>query len=679
MSKRTTTVDVKINEERERVLDDLDEIFGSPSDDETSEHHHHNAINYNNLNNTRRKDPYKIDSGFGKFSLKARLLFVFLVLVVLMGCGYVSIRMNKSKSEIVGKENILVVPDGPSSTLNNFERADYTQITNRIRHLVVNQYASTSGVGGLIDPTNDKISHKQQNEELYSKLRFHNSAHHGNGQSIDFSQASFVMENVCMNKKGDLIFYTTQGLYDSVYKQLFGITHNEKVISFLQTWRSGKRGSVNLNFMFKKTNKDFNFIQNPTIAMNRYAAGSLAHFFNDNLIALNELIYKFDLDVKDLAILFMDEIIYERGVKEDSSCETSPSRQVHLQHQVNVKTGKHLFCAEEMSTYHGKKKEAIQQSLQWTQIFSTQPILQKCSYKIEKREMKISEQPSSQLIYRIEKAPCPMDDPESKRPTSMIFSEEKAILDRNQVDICFKKLVFGVGERSISFGKNYGKYRDISIQLLRKRIISNLGLLGGGKPKKTIKIVVLGKLTTHESNNIFNSKELEKKLENLAQEKFMIDLGYSVQIIPLDVSSATSSGLYGKNEENSLIQMVRFFSSVDVFITNSGSASYWSLFMPENSHLIITPFCPRQKQAAADGANKVGASKQPSENKQSCHEPSSSSLAFHHSLSHMQVLSLTQEDVKASHFTESDPLGQVEIDIERVYNKISKLVESRFI
>src|SRR3989338_537015 len=89
-------------EERYRVLDDLNDVFGTFSDDEDIESgrnstgsRNNSTMGVRNSGNTK-KDPYKVDSGFGKFSLRSRLFIMSIIFLIMLIMVYVSFRINSA-------------------------------------------------------------------------------------------------------------------------------------------------------------------------------------------------------------------------------------------------------------------------------------------------------------------------------------------------------------------------------------------------------------------------------------------------------------------------------------------------------------------------------------------------------------------------------------------------------
>ncbi|KAL9653331.1 hypothetical protein ABK040_001967 [Willaertia magna] len=436
--------------------------------------------------------------------------------------------------------------------------------------------------------------------------------------------SSFYFENLCITKKGEFTFHTKDQhvinfLQNHIYKKGNELISNfdNIPISFTQNWINGDRGAFKLKIVndeIPTENSRVKFVEKTVLLMNRYASGNVGHFLVDNLAGSIELFKKYNIPLNDWMFLYLDEINYkDLSPNKDMSCSHNEKEQSTLL-AINPFTGKQLFCKEEMSSYLYDKKLSVTFSLLLSQIITKNtPILQKCNYDIlDNLQNSLQNNLQNNLfLTNVERAPCPRDDFYNKNRNKNIFVKDynEFLQKENEIQICFKKVIFGTGDRHFVENKEKSKFREITLLNLRKTILKNLNLyknIKNSKNRKTINIGIHVKsLNSKHGSTIYNLENLIKTLQETLQKNVKLQK-IEIKIIPIILEKLT------------ILEQVNLFTKIDIFITTPGSASYYSLFMPENSHLIYTPVCITKK-----------------ENDFYCFQPT---IHVHFTMSHLQVI-----------------------------------------
>ncbi|KAL9657187.1 hypothetical protein ABK040_011409 [Willaertia magna] len=424
--------------------------------------------------------------------------------------------------------------------------------------------------------------------DIYSKLKIHNHLIYYND---DYSYASLHLQNVCLNYKGELIYLTTTELYEEYFKNILKIVNGEKVVGFIQNWLNGDRGAIKLNFLFldkylnklnkneelNKLFKNVKMIEKPTLMGLRYASGNVGHMLVDNLAGFIELIKKFNFNPQDILYLYMDEIFYKDYSTNigDFTCENknNPNIEKTLQAEllaINPKSGKPFWCKEEMSSYTYSKDLSVKFSLQWTRILQNKYFtLQKCTYDvIYNKDEDINKE--VRQIHVIERAPCPRDDIKN-RNTKMEMTKEEYLKKGNELNVCFKDLLLGTGERTFVKSRDFARNRELALFYLRKEILKNIGVLQNTikniKDKEIIKIGIHDKpfagshgCTIGNINEIINYLKLELTMDKIIPNNLQNNnlKRRRIEILPI------------KLEEYNLIEQVKLFSEIDLYISTPG-------------------------------------------------------------------------------------------------------------
>ncbi|KAL9647273.1 hypothetical protein ABK040_012624 [Willaertia magna] len=541
-----------------------------------------------------------------------------------------------------------------NNKLNNYllskDNIKQTKFQEKYRNFILNDLLS-SGEDFL---SNEELlnllfttpsQYKSLQKTVYSKIKYHNTFIIDDKQN-DLSRASFMLENVCVNHKGELLFFTTNELYDNWLGRLF-----ERPVGSVQAWRAGDRGGIKLTFLKKEIPKrqidgtEIKWYTTPTLMMVRYAVGNVGHVISDNLIAMYETIKKFNYNPNDVSIFYLDEIHYPEE-------ETDPTCKNKLTAQIYVPYFGHI-CSYELAAYKYSKKDSIKYSLQFTQLLSKKPILQRCSYKTNFND----------TIFKIEKAPCPIDNDFSneKRPLTIdIPNYLTRELFNDKIQVCFKKLFFGVGDKTMILHQELTKFRELGAQGFRKHMLKNLNLEKNIKKvnyKKRIRIGIHEKsIKGRHGNLIFNIKDLSKHLASLDWNSVFPQVE-KVEVIPIVL------------ENLNIIEQIELFSTINIYISTVGSGSVYSIFMPDDSYLIYTPEC----QGDVSGF-KLVKGEQTITRKFTCKHPV---IHFHSNLVHLTVLDASPHVMSCNYRDEfiCDPV----LNIDGIRNEIIKAIQMKLL
>ncbi|KAL9648396.1 hypothetical protein ABK040_010558 [Willaertia magna] len=555
---------------------------------------------------------------------------------------------------------------GSTTSMNNGN----TNNNNNINNHNINIQMSPSTTNTVQAPT-------------YSNFRYHNTYLFyppTNTAEHDLTPSSWMLENVCMNYLGELLYFEEKEntkLSPILQKFLYDTFDEKKYVGTIQAWKRGIRGSVSVKTVHQSIPKQTialdgrvvptTWIEKPVLATVRYAAGNIGHFLADNLAPNYELIAKFGIDPKEVVVFFMDEVFY-RPCSPDASDTYGWS---------------HNLCPEYMSSFFFNKTQAVMNSLQWTHLMTRQPVLQRCTYKVYERQSTFGTElfepkETNHMIFRVESAPCPLDDKfttttttnagtgvagstmnRKKRSSTVELGSDELYKLRDSNAICFKKLIFGVGDRALIPNRTNTRFRELALLGLRKVLLDNLGL--PKKKKRGDKIIVAIQDKSKEiqpSNTLFAVDEIANYIrvriqrDSLLRDK--LKLGVPIEVVTVKI------------EKMNLIEQVEFFSQVDVYITTIGSGSFYSLFMPEGSFLLYAPECTRHPSAP--------------EQEFQCKHPI---MYVHTSMSHMSVVDITST-VKGCKYKEEingvvkegEPCAIV-FDISAIYREVLHAVISR--
>jgi len=516
-----------------------------------------------------------------------------------------------------------------------------------VKQSVLNQIQTNGGR----DLVNDlKIASRREfsQKKTHSKFRYHNT--YLAIERSDTTQSSWLFEDVCMNHKGEIVFFVDWKIKDlslQLQEHLYKAYENRKNIFSVQGWRRGERGLTNVKV---HVNEDLNdeemqstphtvpWIEKPVVAVNRYSTGNIGSMIADNLVSWYELIGKFGFDASEVIPLFMDEIYYR-------NCEIDTTDPVAVENNM---------CSGYQASFFTNKTQAVLNSLQWVHLMTKQPVLQRCSYRVfegglEENGDKLD---SQHLVYRVESAPCPLDDKfseNSKARTTMLEVEPGFNKDKDTLpNVCFKKLIVGVGDRAMTLDRNFAKFRELPILRLRETIMDNLSLSKKTNPHGKLIVAIHDKPTEGSISNLHSLMVfLKDKINNEPMlTKYGIGYGQDRQVELIAVEL----------QKLNLVEQIELFSSIDVYISSNGYGSFLSLFMPDDSFLLYAPECSRP------GADVSG--------EYVCTQPS---IYFQTSLPHMSVVDI-QYAVRDCKYRNSPPtekeLCDVVLDQHSMYQEI---------
>jgi len=292
----------------------------------------------------------------------------------------------------------------------------------------------------------------------------------------------------------------------------------------------------------------FSFVDGPVYAMKRYASGNVGHNFlqNINMVVSLMMNYKVGLsheDMLDNRVLFLDDVL---------------------------ENFKHEHIGAWLEEYSGEQANKF--SMQVAGLVSKHPVLQLCRKDVDG--------------YSIQTAPCRNDKWKNMTETPMVLQT------------CFSEMYVGM---SVDLLVHWLVARESIFINLRQLAYTRLGLypLPNGDNgnddylrSKDIVIAIHKKsLSEVHGNAISNPYELLLHItKNLATEPFMKHLNRRVIVEFTDLK-----GL-------SIADQVKYFSKVDVYITDQGSAMYFGIFMRDDTSMLVAPICD---QACRRGFNTL--------------------------------------------------------------------------
>lgn len=309
-----------------------------------------------------------------------------------------------------------------------------------------------------------------------------------------------------------------------------------KMNKILENNSSG--GDITYGYEHVEFSKDFEIVEKPVYAMYRYAVGFLSHGLLHNIqkVILSMMSYMPTHDgnlekLLDNQILYLDDIYDE----EDDNW---------------------------MGAYHGDKKVATDMSIQLASLVSKNPPLQLCH---------------SSDSYSISKVPC--------KNVKFTKKEDNIVLKK-----CFSE--FYIGYSFPLFIRLYG--REMIAVYMRQIVYLNLNIFplpneenipqvyNPFMSKKNIVIAI--QKPSRIDHGISNVEELKQYVEtNLAKQAFITNLGKKIEVSIVDL-----------NSNHHISESVKFMSTVDVFITDTGMSSTFALFLRDDTTTLLSPKCSTQ-------------------------------------------------------------------------------------
>ncbi|KAL9641839.1 hypothetical protein ABK040_011824 [Willaertia magna] len=403
---------------------------------------------------------------------------------------------------------------------------------------------------------------------------------HRKGSSHLFT--SCIFENICLNRKGDWILFTEE---DHPYikpfiEHYFNIHQDKSKENHLPAWVyahahghdfTAARIHVNITKPIRltrtntvttasngkeegegrvdqwssslfsnefKLSKNFQWVSIPTFGFIRHSIANFGHLLLDNYVQIFSNMILYEYLNRDNFVLFLDDL-------------------------GNDITGGHGRARMD-------EKIAERFSLEFGQVFSQYTPLQLGFNKFEG--------------WWLGNAPTAKQFESEMR--EMLDNKAKGISiipNGNDLVACFSSLVIGQPgsyfmntegrEVILPLIKNYVLNHYLSSKSVKKQDENEIWIGVHHKPKGT-----------KNRDAIANSKEiveyLQKQGESFAPRK--------IKVFEILLESLTFK------------EQFEMFSLLDVFVSTQGSASYYSLFMKENSYLLYTPMCYHDSQECND-------------------------------------------------------------------------------
>ncbi|KAF0983622.1 hypothetical protein FDP41_010687 [Naegleria fowleri] len=320
---------------------------------------------------------------------------------------------------------------------------------------------------------------------------------------------------------------------------------NEKVVSAFtipgSSWSERPLHSISGDPV--ELDKNFKYYSEPVYVLKRYAAGNMGHFLFDNIAMIVTLMMNFNplASTRDLDKLLGNHILYLDDVYEQVA---------------------HNW----IGAYRYNESLADEFSLKLPQLFSKNPPLQLCR---------------QQDSTRIDLLPC------RNTPRGTNFPRN------NVLQACFANFRIGL---------TYGLFRafpsrEMIFVQYRQLVYYHLGIyplpseendshvMAPYLKKKPLKIVIHKKpLSSGHGKIIWNVDELLNAIRDKLQKDPYLSLYHSKQSIQVE---SLELDLFTMN----VTEQVKFFSQVDVYISDQGSAAYYAVYMRKDTSVLIAPEC----------------------------------------------------------------------------------------
>ncbi|KAG2372697.1 hypothetical protein C9374_013652 [Naegleria lovaniensis] len=302
---------------------------------------------------------------------------------------------------------------------------------------------------------------------------------------------------------------------------------------------------------------NFTYYEKPVYALQRYAAGNIGHIFAESLAMIMGLMMNFNhpfVEMETLRenhVLFLDDLFDLSGENWRGAFGYDSTKAEHY-------------------------------SLLTMQLITKNPMLQLCS---------------RDGIWRIENAPCRiMSTLENPRMTESISSMT--------LDSCFSNIYMGHTISNLVLHP-YGK--EGLFMKLREFIYRNLRIFpfdqtySISQKKKQFKRYLLEKdivialhqkdkkgrhgQSFHNSEEFLNYLQLELPKQPFIQQLMQKNKTLQRRTLKFDIIDFSKFP--------SIADQVKYFANVDVYITDPGSAAYYSLFFREDTTVFLPPTCHR--------------------------------------------------------------------------------------
>ncbi|KAG2370763.1 hypothetical protein C9374_014257 [Naegleria lovaniensis] len=292
---------------------------------------------------------------------------------------------------------------------------------------------------------------------------------------------------------------------------------------------------------------NFRYFPKPVYALKRYASGNMGHFIFDNIAMViaqqMEFEFTFAPTYDDFKKLLDNHILYLDDL---------------FDHSLHNWIG----------TYHYDEKQSDDITLEVSRYVTSNPILQLCKTKDK---------------YSLEKLPCRnaedvplVSEPSPQHVTlAACFSQFRVGAEPVFKSFPGREFVFSF-YRQLTFHQ-LGIYPLPSEEDDSTKMIPYLN-------KKPIKVVI-HKKPIHKSSHgkvIYNVDEIYQALKTRIPSDPYLKLYHSHQRIEIQVLEFAHLPLS---------QQVQYFSDIDVYIADQGSASYYSVYLRKDTTAIVGPSC----------------------------------------------------------------------------------------
>ncbi|KAF0981849.1 hypothetical protein FDP41_011710 [Naegleria fowleri] len=312
--------------------------------------------------------------------------------------------------------------------------------------------------------------------------------------------------------------------------------------------------------------KDFQIIEKPIYALKRYAAGNAGHFLSQSLGMIMGLMMNFQSESVGSAT----------SAAFTSSSSSSQWQDNHILYLDDLES-KEGF--DWMGLFGYDLELGNKFSLTGGQLLSQNPILQRCFVGGR---------------WRVMPAPCRND-------SLSIPTTSPASSNRMELQTCFTNFFAGHTTNNLviyPYGKEYTymKIRELTYKNLR--ILPFDGTFTTTQQKQRLEAFLKKKdilisinrkeMSDRHLQAIFNVDQLADYLrKHLPQDPFIQELltnkdGSKRKLIIEDID------LY---KFPSIPSQVRYFSDVDIYISDPGSAAYYSMFLRDETTVILPPTC----------------------------------------------------------------------------------------
>nr|CAG4719382.1 unnamed protein product [Naegleria fowleri] len=411
--------------------------------------------------------------------------------------------------------------------------------------------------------SNDRILHRVDINELNSSKPWV----FVQGSTIDSNRGNFHIRNV----NGDLVLIDrsqkrhTKAFVRTIHKK-------ENSCNSDDDWNDPvclSQVEEEIKYVPIELSPNFTYYEKPVYALQRYAAGNVGHLFSESFAMIMGLMMNFKPSeietLNDHYILFLDDLYDLKG-------------------------------ENWRGAYQYDSRQAERVSLLTMSLLSNQSVLQLC-----RRDG----------IWRIENAPCRILKESEKDPIS--HQEE---ISSMTLDSCFSNIYMGYTVSNLILFP-YGK--EALFMKIRELVYRNLRIFpydqefntmnSHQKKKRQFRNYLLEKDITV----VIHKKDVKARhgqaLVNADQLK-----DYLQKELPKHPSVQQlihSSRIYSKNNKQqrklrietidlssfpNIVDQIHYFSNVDVYITDQGSAAYYSIFFREDTTVFVSPQCKRLKR-----------------------------------------------------------------------------------